>query len=157
MGCWWKSKESCQTMSLKPLLDGLQRMKNRALDGAAAGLDTIAPTLTDELRASAPHGNDTGATAASYNVRRVGRGETGAGAFQKGQAAVESLNPGRSASAPVTIDGELGVIIDSGTNYQKHLEQGRAGKYETLTPFTAVVGVRLTKAIAQGSKKALGG
>lgn len=142
--------------NLRPLLDGLKRMEKRALDGAAAGIDLITDTLTDELRNSAPHGNDTSATAESYNVRRVGRGETGAAAFTKAQTSVEVLNPGHSASAPVSVAG-IGAIIDSGTDYQRFLETERAGQYATLTPFMAGLGGRLTKAAADGSKRALGG
>jgi hypothetical protein len=140
---------------LKPLLDGLDRMRSRALDGASLGIDTITPALTDELRASAPHGDDTGATAASYNVRRVGRGESGQAAFQAAQAAAESRNPGHSASSPLTLGAPLGAIADSGTDYQSLLEEARAGENATLTPFVATMGTRLTRAAAAGSKRAL--
>lgn len=141
--------------TVKPWLDGLTRLKRASLEGAAQGVDGACTALTADLRASAPHGDDTGATQASYNVRRVGMGEYGDGAFAAAQAAVEQLNPGHSASAPVSISGPLGAIADSGTDYQIYLETENAGTYATLGPFVPTMARTLTQAAADGSKRGL--
>lgn len=141
--------------SMQPLIDGLRRTRERSLDGARDALRDEAAAIAREMRASPAHGDQTGATHANYAAYVVGRGETGADALAEAVAAVEALNPGRSATAAVTIGGALGVVITSATDYQQHLEIGRGGEKAVLTPTTAASGARLTRAAAAGSKKAL--
>jgi hypothetical protein len=143
-------------MTIHDLIRGLDRMRDVALDGAAQGLDPEADRITGEMQQSPAHGDVTGATHASYNARRVGRGATGAAAHAAAVAAVEGLNPGHAASAGVTVAG-IGVIIDSATDYQERLETENAGDKAVLGPTIGAEGLSLTAAAAAGSKKALGG
>ena len=100
------------------LLNGLDRFKNKSLDGCRDGALAIVGQITDDMRTSNAHGNITYATRTSYNARVVGRGETGASVFNTAKAAVNELNPGHLDVSTVRINGELGVIIDAPTNYQ---------------------------------------
>ena len=142
---------------LSQLITGVRGLLPTALDGGGAEMDAESASLVSDLRASIPHGIDTGATEASMTVVRVGRGADGAGALQAALAAVEALNPGRSASGTVTIQGELGALAYSGTNYQEFLETVRGGRDATLGPFVQRLGERMTRAFARGSKRVLGG
>lgn len=143
-------------MTIQNLVQGLQRFHDLSLDGMAAGLDTDAERITDAMQATSAHGDQTGATRANYNARRVGRGQTGAAAHAASVAAVEGLNPGHAASAPVSVEG-IGVIIDSATDYQEKLETENAGDRAVLGPTITAESLALTAAAAAGSKKALGG
>jgi hypothetical protein len=143
-------------MSIADLIDGLTRFQGRALDGAAAGLDEGAGRVTGDMRQTSAHGDVTGATRASYNARRVGRGETGAAQHAASVAAVEGHNPGHVGSESIAITTDLGVIVDSATDYQDQLETQQAGEKAVLGPTIAAAGSGLTAAAAAGSRKALG-
>ena len=141
-------------MSVKPLQDGLKRLKQRALDGAASGLETGAGRAESAMKGTTAHGDDTGATRAGYSARVVGNGRTGASEHAAALAAAEALNPGKTATASVSIDG-IGVILDSPTTYQVHLERERAGQHAVLGPTLQGNALQFTAAAAEGSRKAL--
>lgn len=140
--------------TLDNLRRGLDAFERRAFDGARDGLKAEAAQIKQEMRANHTHGNDTGATEAGYGARVVGRGETGAAAFAEELAAAEALNPGKTEATTVEVAG-LGVILDSKTTYQRYLETENAGQYAELGPRISVSGPRLTRAAAEGSRKAL--
>jgi hypothetical protein len=142
---------------LTPLLQGLERMKARALDGALAGLKGAAAGVTLDMRSDPAHGDVTGATHANYTAFAVGRGADGSAEMAHAVAAVAALNPGHVATNSVTINAELGVIVTSVTDYQEKLETENAGQKAVLTPTIAASGTRFTQAAASGSKRALGG
>ncbi len=141
-------------MTVKPLQDGLKRLKQRALDGATAGLETGAGRAEAAMKGTTAHGDDTGATRAGYSARVVGNGRTGASEHASSVAAAEALNPGKTASASVSVEG-IGVILDSPTTYLEYLEKERAGQHAVLalTPETEALG--LAAGAADGSRKAL--
>lgn len=143
-------------MTIADLIRNLDRFRDLALDGAAAGLDQETPRITESMQQTTAHGDQTGATRASYSARRVGRGETGASAHAAGVAAVEELNPGHAASASVSVAG-MGVIIDSATDYQEQLETESTGDKAVLGPTIGAEAANLTAAAAAGSRRALGG
>ena len=139
------------------LIRGVRGLVSAGLDAGAAEMDAEAQALTAQLRASSPHGIDTGATDASLTVARVGRGESGAAALSAAVAAVEQHNPGHSATSQVAINGELGALAYSATDYQNYLETENAGQYAYLGPFVPTMGERMTRAFSRGSKRRLGG
>lgn len=140
-----------------PLIRGLDRFAKLALDGAAHGLDTECALIRDELQATGAHGDQTGATRAGYDARRVGRGEDGSASHARAVAAAESLNPGQTASSAVTIDAGLGAIIDDQMAYGPDRETRNAGEKASIGPLVGVFGRSLTAAAAEGSRRALGG
>lgn len=142
-------------LDTRKVLAGLDAFQRLALDGAGAGLDRACGAVTDTMRATQAHGNQTLATRTSYNARRVGRGETGAAIHAASVAAVEELNPQHVGTAPVTVDTALGVIIDSATDYQSKLETEHAGQKAVLGPTLQASASALTAAAAAGSKAAL--
>jgi len=142
---------------LDSLIRNLDRFRQTARDGAAAGLDVECPFIRAELQATSAHGDVTGATRAGYDARRVGRGEDGSSSRQSAVSAAESLNPGATASAPVTIDAELGVIIDDQMEYGPDRETRNAGEKASIGPIVGTAAIGLTQAAAAGSRKALGG
>lgn len=140
---------------MQELIDGLTRMRAASLDGMAAGLDGVTPAITERMRATTAHGDQTGATRASYQARRVGRGQDGAAAFATAYQAADERNPGKAVTSSVAVDGEIGVIIDSATTYQDKLETERAGARAVLGPTLQAESRALTAAAADGSRKAL--
>ena len=140
---------------LKPLLDGLDRIKRVSLQGHLDGLKGAAAGVTLDMRQSPAHGDVTGASHANYTAYAVGLGETGSQYVARGVAAVEALNPGHSATAPVSIGAPLGAIVTSFTDYQDKLETENAGQKAVLTPTMQASGTRFTQAAAAASKRAL--
>ena len=140
---------------LKPLLDGLDRIKRVSLQGHLDGLKGAAAGVTLDMRQTSAHGDVTSATRASYSSYAVGLGETGSQYVARGVASVEAFNPGHSATAPVTIGTPLGAIVTSFTDYQNKLELENAGAKAVLGPTIQVSGTRFTRAAAAASKRAL--
>ena len=134
---------------------GLIEYERRTFDGAAEGLDRQAEAVTRRMRATTAHGDQTGATRTSYNARRVGRGETGAGVVQSLRAVVNLLNAGHAANGRVTITGPLGVIVDSQTDYQSKLETERAGARAVIGPTIQAEAQGFTRAAAEGARRKL--
>ena len=142
-------------LDISDVLSKLPAFRTRSLDGAKAGLAGAAAGITLDMRDSHTHGDQTGATHASYTAYVVGRGEDGSSALSVSAAAVESLNPGHVATAAVAVEGELGVIFTAPTDYQEKLETENAGAKAELGPIVAVSGDRCTIAVARGAQGAL--
>ena len=140
---------------MKAWIVALPVFRERTLDGAGRGLDQECARITDTMRQTSAHGSVTSATKASYSARRVGRGATGAVQHNASVAAVNTFNAGHVATSTVRIDGELGVIIDSATDYQRHLETNSAGARAVLGPTLQSEAGALTAAAARGSREAL--
>ena len=119
----------------------------------ARGLDQACDRITQAMRQTQAHGDDTGATRISYNARRVGRGETGAGKVAALRSAANLLNPGKTAEGSVTIDAPLAVILDSQTEYQPLLETEHAGQRAVLAPTLQAEARNLTQAAAEGARR----
>lgn len=139
----------------RELIAGLEKMRKAALEGAKQGLKGAAGSLKTEMRTSPVHGDVTGASHANYTAYVVGGGETGSSEIAESISAVESLNPGHSDTSTVSIQGELGVVITSFTDYQIYLETENAGARAVIGPATAASGSRFTQAAASGMKRAL--
>ena len=142
---------------LSQLINGVRGLLPAALDGALVGLKGAAAGVTFEMRQTVAHGDQTGATRANYTAYAVGRGADGSQELGRAVAAVEALNPGHSETGSVTINGELGVVVTSATDYQDKLETENAGQKAVLGPTIAASGERFTRAAASGSKRVLGG
>lgn len=129
-----------------------------AFDGAKTGLAGAAAGVTLEMHNSPAHSDQTGASHANYNARAVGRGEDGSQQLAVARAAASALNPSEvGPTQTVTINGVVGVIIDSQMNYSPELEQDNAGEKAVVGPTTAASGSRFTEAAASGSRRAWGG
>lgn len=101
---------------------GLDRLQRTAIEAARRGLQTGAAELTGAMQATTAHGDDTGATRASY----VAYEESQGGAFGTALSAASALNPGHTASESVGGGGEdvIAVVATSATDYQRDLETG---------------------------------
>lgn len=137
------------------LLAGLDAMKDKAMDGALAGLKDAADDATGRMRATEAHGDKTGATRANYRAFAVGHGETGSDALGQSIAVVNEKNPGHVATASVDLEAAIGVIYTSVTNYQRKLETEAAGARAVIGPTVQATASDMTRAAAAGSKKAL--
>jgi len=135
------------------LVRALPKFHERQLDGMARGLDGACDRITQAMRQTQAHGDDTGATRISYNARRVGRGETGAGKVAALRSAANLLNPGQTAEGSVTIDAAVAVILDAQTVYQPLLEKEHAGQRAVLGPTLQQEARNLTAAAAEGAKR----
>jgi hypothetical protein len=116
------------------LYKNLDKLKKTYPATFKRGMEQHARRVVDSMRSTNAHGVVTGATKASYSVRVVGLGDDGSAAHHESVAAVEELNPAHTATSTVTIDGAIGVIIDSATDYQWELETKYAGRTAVLAP-----------------------
>jgi hypothetical protein len=137
------------------LIANFRPFRDKALEGAAAGLDAAAERIEEALHGTKAHGDASGATRAAYAAWRVGRGENGTASLASSVAAGEALNPGATATGTVAIDGELGVIISDPMEYGPDRETGNAGDKATIGPAIAAAATPLTAAAAEGSRRAL--
>lgn len=140
------------------LIQGVMRAHEKALDGALTGLQAAAAGITLDMRSDPSHGDQTGASHASYSARAVGRGEDGSALLAVARAAASAFNPAHVAPVErVTINGELGVIFDDPMDYGPDRETANAGAKAVEGPTVGASGGRLTQAAAAGSRRALGG
>lgn len=139
------------THNFDAVFAGLDALKENSLLGGARGLDDLAVSITSDMKATTAHGDITGATRASYVAYRVGLGKDGTPALDSVDA-VGALNPGHAALGTAHIDGALGLIIMSGTDYQVKLETEQAGLKAVLTPTFLAYYLAITQAFAQGAK-----
>jgi hypothetical protein len=142
---------------LDELTRGLTRALTVALDGAGAGLDDYGDQVTTRMQQNAPWTDQTGSARDSLIAYRVGRGETGADAFEAARAKAEAFNPGSTESAPVQVQSELGMVFTDATTHAVFLEREHAGRDAVLTPTVMAEGLNCTAAAAAGARKAWGG
>lgn len=114
------------------MITALDRYVAEQEQAAREGLEAGAAAMTQSLKFTQAHGDQTGATRAGYVAYVAGDDE----AFDAAYEAADALNPehsfeGEIASAP---DGVLRVIATSPTDYQKRLEKDDGGAKATLGP-----------------------
>jgi hypothetical protein len=115
--------------------------------GASAGASEAEAAMHSTLA----HGDVTGATRAGYRAYVVGPGQSGASAIAAAVEAVESKNPGRSATSSGQLNGDVGVIFTCPTDYQRNLEEEGAGKRAVLGPTLDAFRDALTARAAKGA------
>jgi hypothetical protein len=140
---------------LSSLLRGLEQLRQLGPQGALEGLQTKAALDTEAMRQTNAHGDQTGATRASYFAAAVGLGETSAAQVAASRASVEALNPGHVGTGAAEVEG-IGIIYSSGTNYQDDLETENAAEKAVLAPTLQAEYLADTAAAARGSKQRLG-
>lgn len=140
---------------MKAWIDKLPAVRKRSLEGCAQGLTLAAAILEDDMQNDPAHGNVTGATHANYAAKVFGLGRNPSSDTASQAAVVEALNPGHSAIVTFTTAAVLGVILDSVTDYQWKLETENAGQKAVLGPTLTRAAQDLTRAAAEGSRRAL--
>lgn len=140
-------------MSIDPLITGARAFLQAQIAGLGDGLANDARAITDELKQTTAHGDVTGATRAGYIAFVVGEGETGASALAGAVAAADALNPGMTATAPVTVGTRLGVIVTDVMSYGPERETEHAGQKATLGPLMPRIAAGLTQSAAAGAKQ----
>lgn len=139
---------------MQALRDGLRRTLAVGMEGAARGLERLAAVLETAMQNDPAHGNVTGATHANYGAKVYGAGRDPSTSTDSQAAIVEALNPGHSATEPITLDG-IGMILDSATDYQRKLETEDAGRKAVLGPTLRGSVDDFTRYVAEGSREAL--
>jgi len=111
---------------------GLERFLQAQLQGIEEGLAQASPVVTDAMQTSPAHGDQSGASHASYRAYVIGGTHDGSSEAASGYAAAQSAlagftghtgQPLRQDSGVVLSEGERGVILTSFTDYQDKLEQ----------------------------------
>jgi hypothetical protein len=123
---------------------------------AERGLRTIAPRIEQTMTQTRAHGDITGATRDGYRAYVAGSGlqaQASAEATLSGAiAAVERLNPGRSARAAWRVPSAfLALVLTSPTDYQYKLETENGGQKAVLGPTLAAFALAIARAAGEGS------
>jgi hypothetical protein len=135
----------------------LRRLRAEAEAGAIAGLTAAAPAYEQELAGTRVHGDETGATRASYRVYVVHEGDDGSNAATDGAAAADSLNPGHGVRGRHGSIGEDVLLVASVfTDYAEHLATDEGGAKDAVSPFIARYGPQIAQDAATGIKRRLG-
>lgn len=138
------------SLDLADIERGLREMEAFYRQRAARGLRAGAADMQATMRATTVYNDDTGATRAGTVAYVVGDGDSGASVLAEAVDAVEDKNPGSSATAPVTIDGDLGVVATIPTDYQEELEFANQGDRAVLGPALDLFADTLTARAARG-------
>ncbi len=147
------------------MLAGLTRLLSRAREAVSSGLNKEAPNVQADLQSTDAHGDQSGATRASYTAYAIGPDDTGSAESANGYAAaVEALErftghagkPLREDSGIVLGEGEHGMVLTSYTDYQDKLETQNAGEKATLGPILTHSAQGITAAVAAESRRKLG-
>lgn len=143
------------TLNTDGLVRGIDRVHDRTLQGFRTGFKEASRLATLEMRGTTRHGDQTGATRASYVAFVVGQFDSGRREAQSSYAEVESRNPGRAGRSSITIIEPLAIVFMSGTDYQRELETQGSGRSAVIGPVVqryASIAMRLG---AEGAKRAL--
>ena len=140
---------------LAPLLKGLDALRSRIPAGIVESLAAEAGRITDTMRETKAHGDQTGATRHSYVAFAVGAGRDGSAEMASSVAAVQEFNPAHVGTGAVEVAG-VGVVITSATDYQDKLETENGAEKAVLAPTLQQESPALTAAAARGSRKVLG-
>jgi hypothetical protein len=153
-----------QTLDIKNVLAGLDRMMARISDGIDQGLNAGATLIeTTDKETEAYHGMS-GATRASSTAYVIGNGKDGSSEASAGyQAAVEALTgfTGHEGQALKTDSGitlqsaERGIILTTFTDYAQDLETANAGEKAHLGPSLLSKATVVTSFVASFSKQKL--
>lgn len=147
------------------MLAGLTRLLSRAREAISDGLNNAAPQVQGDLQNTDAHGDQSGATRASYTAYAIGPNDSGQSAAANGYAAAvgalegftgHSGKPLREDSGIQLNEGEYGMVLTSYTDYQKHLETNNAGEKATLGPILTHSANGITSAVAASSRRKLG-
>jgi len=130
----------------------LDVMKENAYAGIDHALDDVAPLVKADMQSTTAHGDVTGATRAGYTAYRIGHGRDGSSESAESLDAVGFLNPGHSAPGNVTLHGQVGLVLMSGTDYQVKLETENGGQKAVLGPTLQAWYLLITQLAAQGAK-----
>ena len=140
-------------------------MLARIFEGCEDGLADGADLAQDIMQNTDAHGDQSGATRASYRAFLIGGSHTGSAESSSGYAAAVSALSGFSGhsgkpqsddSGVVLTADERGVLLTSFTNYQVHLEQDNAGQKATIGPTLQATAQQITRMAADGAKHRLG-
>ncbi len=146
------------------LIAGLDKMLSRIFEGCEDGLADGADLAQDIMEHTDAHGDQSGATRASYRAFVIGGKHTGSAESSSGySAAVSALSgftghSGRAESqdSGVTLTAdERGVLLTSYTDYQIHLEQDQAGAKATIGPTLQATTQQMTRMAADGARAKL--
>ena len=134
---------------MKELVQGLKAWRDKSLDAGAERMTGPAARVTQEMRLSRAHGDQTGASHSNYTAYVVGRGRTGAAELAAARGAALALNPAHVAPVEqVEIGGELGVILTDNMDYAEARETENAGQKAVLGPTLEAEALTFTQAFA---------
>lgn len=139
---------------------GLERFLAAQLAGIEQGLEQAASVAQSAMQTSPAHGDQSGATHASYTAYVIGGTHDGSAEAAAGYAAAAGAlsgftghagNPVKEDSGVTLQPDERGVILTSFTDYQDKLEQSEKA---VLTPTLAQYHEFFTRSAADGAKNA---
>lgn len=140
---------------LRSVSAALAKLVTLVQQGAVEGLEPETGGIQNQLENTSAHGDETGATRASYSVYVVSPANDGSAEVAAGAAAAEAKNPG---SGVIETAGEIGqnvLMVATGfTDYLTYIEQ-RAGE-DNVSGTMPAQGARLTQAAARGIRRKLG-
>ncbi len=148
------------------LLTGLDRLLQAIDQATDDGLADGADLMQADLQATRAHGDQSGATRASYRAYPIGPGHDGSAESTSGYAAAADDLSGftghggqalRQDSGVVLGADQKGIILTSFTDYQDKLETENAGDKATLGPTLQQDAEQATVMVAAASKRRLGG
>lgn len=146
------------------MLEGLTRLLSRAREAVSEGLHVAAPRVEGDLQATDAHGDQSGATRASYTAYVIGPNDTGSAEAANGYAAAVGALEGFTGHSgkPLSEDsgielqeGEHGILLTSFTDYQDKLETSNAGERATLGPILTHSANEITSTVAAASRRKL--
>lgn len=141
---------------------GIDQLFVRVLSGGESGLDDGADLVQSEMQDTIAHGDQSGATRASYRGIVIGGTRTGEAEASAGYAAaVEHLSgftghagkPYRQDSGIRLNDDQRGILLTAFTDYQDELETVNAGEKAVIGPTLQANSQTLTRLAADGIKE----
>ncbi len=130
----------------------LDQMRDRVIQGAAAGLDQGAAAMQDDAQATDAYAGVTGATRAGTVAYVAGAGVDSSSVLAAAAAAVQDHNPEHVLLQQVDSvgDDELAVVLTVPSDYIDIIEGNVGGAEAFLGPTLEAHAERLTAAVAQG-------
>lgn len=125
------------------LFAGLTGLLQHIDQGADVGLSAGAAVMQDDMQATTAHGDQSGATRASYTAYVIGPDQDGSAEASAGYSAAAAAltgftghegKPLREDSGITLGEGERGIILTAFTDYQDKLEIDNAGEKATIGP-----------------------
>lgn len=130
----------------------LDQMRDRVIQGAAAGLDQGAAAMQEDAQSTDSYKGVTGATRAGTVAYVAGAGVDSSGVIAAAAEAVRDHNPERVLLQQVGSvgDDELAVVLTVPSDYIDIIEGNVGGAEAFLGPTLEAHAERLTAAAAQG-------
>ena len=147
----------------KDLYDGLARLMQAHSAAIDEGLQDGADLVEADLKATRAHGDQSGATRASYRAFVIGNGKNGSAEAASGFAAAQSAlsgfggHAGRALSQASSVrlaPHERGILATAYTDYQDKLETENGGAKATLGPTVLGEAQTVTALVARALKDA---